>query len=216
MSQSKIFGIGLSKTGTTSLCEALRILGYSTIDFPVGLIGVEEHDAATDAPIADNFELLDRRYHGSKFIYTVRQRDDWLRSCRTYWARRIDRDRETRQEVVELYERIYQSVDFDENLFRHAYDKHEMRVLSYFANRHHDLLIIDICSGEGDWQPLCSFLGKEIPDRKFPHLNKKKTLIKHYLDTNSLLRQAIHSRILRKGVKKTKKRYKLFSSSAIW
>ena len=212
MSQSKIFGIGLSKTGTTSLCEALRILGYSAIDFPVGLRGVEEHDAATDTPIAENFELLDQRYHGSKFIYTVRQRDDWLRSCRTYWARRIDRGRETRQEVVALYERIYGSVDFDKNLFKHAYDMHEMHVLSYFANRPDDLLILDICSRKGDWQPLCSFLGKERPDRKFPHLNKKKPLIKHYLDSNNLLRQMIRSRTWRKGVRKTKKAIQIISS----
>ncbi len=205
MRQSKIFGIGLSKTGTTSLCEALRILGYSAIDFPVGLRDVEKHDAATDTPVADQFEWLDRRYHGSKFIYTVRQRDDWLRSCRTYWARRIDRGRETRQEVVALYERLYGSVDFDANLFKYAYGRHETRVLSYFANRPDDLLIIDICSGKVDWQPLCAFLGKERPDCEFPHMNKKKTLIKHHLDTNNLLRQMIYSRTWRKGVKKAKK-----------
>ena len=187
MSQSKIFGIGLSKTGTTSLCEALCILGYSAIHFPLGLRGVEEHDAATDTPIADKFELLDRRYHGSKFIYTVRQRDDWIRSCRTHWARFIDRGRETRQEVAELYERLYGSLEFDANLFEYAYERHAMRVLSYFSNRSDDLLIIDICSEKSDWEPLCSFLGKERPNREFPHMNKKKNLVKHYLDTNSLI-----------------------------
>ena len=31
-SVSKIFGIGLSKTGTTSLANALQILGYKTKD----------------------------------------------------------------------------------------------------------------------------------------------------------------------------------------
>jgi len=30
----KIFGIGLSKTGTSSLAHALEILGYKTRDYP--------------------------------------------------------------------------------------------------------------------------------------------------------------------------------------
>ncbi len=30
----KIFGLGLSKTGTSSLCEALRILGYRAVHNP--------------------------------------------------------------------------------------------------------------------------------------------------------------------------------------
>ena len=33
------------------------------------------------------------------------------------------------------------------------------------------LLIYEVADG---WQPLCKFLGKEIPEEPFPHLNKKE------------------------------------------
>ncbi|HEV8715109.1 MAG TPA: sulfotransferase [Candidatus Binatia bacterium] len=36
MRRSKIFGLGLSRTGTTSLTEALEILGFSTIHYCSG------------------------------------------------------------------------------------------------------------------------------------------------------------------------------------
>lgn len=80
----KIFGIGLSKTGTTSLAHALEILGYRTKDYPglsryragdlssVDLAVVDAYDALTDTPIPSFYRELDQRYPGAKFILTVR------------------------------------------------------------------------------------------------------------------------------------------------
>lgn len=42
----------------------------------------------------------------------------------------------------------------------------------YFAGRPEDLLIMDICAGDG-WEKLCPFLGFEIPETPFPHLNTR-------------------------------------------
>jgi hypothetical protein len=180
MSQPKVFGIGLSKTGTTSLTEALRILGYSTIHFPLGLKGVEESDAAIDNPIADKFELLDRKYPGSKFIYTVRQRDEWIRSCRKHFSRPAT-GVDLLEEAVELKKRLYGTAGFDTDMFMKAYERHEERVLTYFAHRPNDILIINVCSNEISWGTLCSFLGKEVPDCAFPHLNKTKSPFEYWL-----------------------------------
>src|SRR5438105_11325665 len=86
---SKIFGIGLSKTGTTSLANALQILGYKTKDnmgvvnyathdlSSVHLEVVEAYDALTDTPIPSFYRELDARYPGSRFILTVRDSDEW-------------------------------------------------------------------------------------------------------------------------------------------
>ena len=52
MTSAKIFGIGLSKTGTSSLSEALEILGYSTVHFPRSLSEIAYYDAATDSTVA--------------------------------------------------------------------------------------------------------------------------------------------------------------------
>ena len=40
----------------------------------------------------------------------------------------------------------------------------------YFNDRSDDLLVLDVCGGEG-WEPLCSFLGLDPPRGPFPHLN---------------------------------------------
>jgi hypothetical protein len=169
------------------------------------VITAYQNRCAEDVPIADSFELLDRKYPGSIFIYTVRERDDWIKSCKKYWARFIGSGRETRPEAIELLKRIYKTVDFDSNLFRKAYDRHEKRVLSYFLHRPQDLLIIDISSGESGWKPLCSFLEKDVPDAPFPHVNKTKNLFEHHLQRSGILTKITTNRPLKKLVRKAKK-----------
>jgi Sulfotransferase domain len=154
-------------------------------------------------PIADQFEFLDRKYPSSKFIYTVRHHDEWLRSCKRHWSKWHDNGRDMRPEVIELLRRLYGTVDFDADLFAEAYDRHEAKVLSYFRDRPDDLLTIDICSkGEG-WEPLCSFLGQTVPDGAFPHENKRKSPFERYLESSQTIKQ-MH-RAWRKTTKKTRK-----------
>ncbi|WP_295888478.1 sulfotransferase, partial [uncultured Thiohalocapsa sp.] len=89
----KIFCIGLSKTGTTSLTEALKILGYDAVHWYAtkhafrytddGGIDIdwdffERHDAFADTPIARIYPQLDERYPDAKFILTLRDEDAWL------------------------------------------------------------------------------------------------------------------------------------------
>jgi hypothetical protein len=171
--RSKVFAIGLSRTGTTSLNEAVEILGFSAIHYPPSLQEIELYDAATDLPVADAFERLDARFPGSKFIYTVRERAGWLESCRRHWLRRQEKTDELNRE---LRRRLYGTTDFDPDQFTQAYDRHEKRVLSYFAQRPHDLLVLDICAGHADWETLCSFLGVPVPDVPFPHTNRLDSL----------------------------------------
>ena len=163
--RGKIFGIGLSKTGTTSLTEALRILGYTAIHYDVGLRHVAEFDAATDTPVADAFERLDRKYPGSKFILTARERSSWLKSCKRHWSRLPPYQGEKRA----LFERLYGTSEFDEQLFSAAYDRHDARVFAHFAERPSDLLVIDITKDPEPWERLCRFLDRPIPHQDFPH-----------------------------------------------
>ncbi len=100
----KVFGIGLSRTGTTSLTHALTIMDYRTNHFPhddefrrevtdyleqggdrLELSVLNEYDALTDLPICCIYEGLDRAYPGSKFILTVRDKETWLASAQRLW-----------------------------------------------------------------------------------------------------------------------------------
>jgi hypothetical protein len=172
MRRRRVFGIGLSRTGTTSLTDALRLLGFSAVHYPLSLEEIERHDAATDLLVAATFESLDCKFPGSKFIYTVRAREDWLESCRRHWARQANRwaiDWELRRQ-------LYDTTRFDPDLFVRAYERHERRVLRYFAGRPRDLLVVDICGQHASWHKLCAFLGVRAPDAPFPHTNRSDQL----------------------------------------
>lgn len=174
----RVFAIGLSKTGTSSLTIALRQLGYRTKHFPIEMVVLrggelrlrpEEaavHECLTDTPVAYFYRELDRRFPGSKFILTVRDLDGWLKSCRTHfakpsWGRRMDR----------LHTELYGSREFDRAGFSEGYERHVSGVTEYFESRPEDLLVLDIGKGEG-WDELCSFLEVSVPDVPFPWVNR--------------------------------------------
>lgn len=164
---AKIFGIGLGKTGTKSLVEALRLLGYNAAHrLPQEAGIVDEYEALADTPIATQFELLDQLFPHSKFICTIRNIDSWLKSCQQHFSKPHNRA------VDNIYRlKMFGSLVFDEEKFRHAYDLHTTRVASYFEGREADLLYYDIVGGDS-WPKLCKFLGKPVPAFRFPHRNQ--------------------------------------------
>jgi len=168
MKKAKVFGIGLSRTGTNSLNKALEILGYKACHYPESLEEIEEYDAATDIPVARDYKILDKKYPGSKFILTIREMDDWLISMNLFLKKHPPETRS--RETLQMRSDVYGSLVFDERKITQAYERHLQDVKRYFKRRERDLLILNICAGEG-WEKLCPFLGKPIPSRKFPRLN---------------------------------------------
>jgi len=166
----KIFGVGLSKTGTVSLTKALVRLGYRAKHYPpIGTIVSEagRYDALTDSPVLVFLEALDRLYPQAKFILTVREEAAWLESCQRHWA-----GRKPRTADWELVRRaVYGIEGFDEAIFRRVRQEHTERVQRYFEGRPDDLLIFNICGGEG-YETLCPFLGLPILGEPFPHENR--------------------------------------------
>lgn len=179
-SKSKIFGIGLSKTGTTSLANALQILGYKTKDnmgvvkyathdlSSVDLDVVEAFDALTDTPIPSFYRELDAKFPGSRFILTVRDSDEWLKSCKKQFTQRfaeVQTDAHKR-----LFLDLYGTDVFDEQRFASGYERFIAGVGDYFKDRPGDLLTINVAAGEG-WDKLCRFLGRPVPNIPFPKAN---------------------------------------------
>jgi hypothetical protein len=176
----KIFGIGLSKTGTTSLAHALELLGYKTRDYP-GLVHyspgdltsidaglLDTHDALTDTPIPSFYRELDARYPDAKFILTIRDAEGWLKSCKKQFTQKLaDKQNDAHNR---LFMDIYGCTMFDEQKFRAAYDRFINGVRDYFNGRPDKLLIMNVVAGDG-WEMLCPFLNKSIPDIPFPKAN---------------------------------------------
>jgi len=170
----KVFGIGVAKTGTTSLTEALKILGYSAIHSTEIYRLYDEVNAATDTSIAVRYKELDIIFPNSKFILTTRDLNDWLASFEAH-ARKLvidDLDLYRRFEFSWIRAKLFGKVQFDKDLFAQGYKRHYQDVNDYFRNRPQDILILNICDGEG-WPKLCSFLNKPIPSVPFPNLNKR-------------------------------------------
>ncbi len=175
MSRPLVFGIGLNKTGTISLHEALTTLGYRSLhwggprvrllieaardegrplvsDFP-------DHDAFSDIwRLSENFALLDQQYPGSRFVLTTRPIDAWLTSRRLH----VERNRERRAEGTYTGDFL----DIEPERWREEYELHHARVQAHFAGRS-DLLVMDITRGDG-YELLCPFLGEPVLDRPFP------------------------------------------------
>lgn len=174
MSKSKVFGIGLSRTGTNSLTQALQILGLSTAHFPTDYRHIYRYDAATDSPVALAFQVLDIMFPSSKFILTLRSdREQWLLSMRFLFEILPQKwDIQTvhpRMSIPKLHRALYHTyLDWNPLQLSQAYDDHIERVRSYFRQRPDDLLEIDIPSGQG-WDILCPFLHKLAPDQPFPN-----------------------------------------------
>ena len=184
----KIFGIGLSRTGTKSLSAALNLLGFNVGHYDAGMaaIGWEGQtlvldtnaiarlDGLTDIPAAAFYMELDTAFAGAKFILTVRDKADWTRSISRHLESNTQRYRSDRQ-ILEstaygLRSKMYGAIHFEPDVHSAAFDRHHRDVAAYFVDRPDDLLTLDICGGDG-WRRLCGFLGVDIPDAPFPMKN---------------------------------------------
>lgn len=181
----KVFGIGMQRTGTTSLVKALKMLGIKACHFPGELLYDLDHPIITkfqgfaDNPMPLLYRQLDSRHPNSKFILTVRDEREWLKSVR--WLFTEGREvfcwdsAKVRGLIRDIHTGLYGTTAFDETVFLERYRAHHQEVLAYFADRPGDLLTLDLTKGNA-FEKLCPFLDKPIPRRPFPRQNPGKGL----------------------------------------
>jgi hypothetical protein len=181
--ERRVFGIGWQKTGTVSLALALRSLGYLTCHFAPWIIGhhhhsdpavarvdldrIEPYDAVLDIPAAALYRELDRRFPNSLFILTTRETEAWLDSAEIH----MTRTKRGLGKLASVDRWAYGCDDWDPELFRSRYERHNRDVLAYFSGRP-GFFCLDVTIAH-PWQPLCNLLGVPIPSRPFPHLNRR-------------------------------------------
>ena len=182
--RTRVFCIGWSKTGTTSLTEALRILGlfswhwapwvigYKHIrsqisEFRIDFSGVADYTALADLPICALYRELDQAFPGSLFILATRPLETWIASATADVENCIKCI--GHMDAVERW--AYGTDVIDKELFQKRYLQHQQQVLEYFAGRS-DFLTMDISEGN-PWPQLCEFLKLPVPNRAFPHLNRR-------------------------------------------
>jgi len=181
MQKTKVFGVGLQKTGTSTLGKVLTIMGYKVeeetdYDLVDSLMAGDkekikeravDYDGFEDNPWPLLYKDLDEWYPGSKFILTVRAESNWINSITKHFGSNKSAFREWYYgEGAPLG---------SEGLYIKKYLSHNNEVQEYFKNRPNDFLIVDFEKGDG-WKKICNFLGEPVPNIDFPHLNKNKTL----------------------------------------
>lgn len=182
---TRIFGIGLQRTATTSLHEASKILGLDSFHWDTGdkardiwdemnTFGkswtLERYYALSDNPIPLLYKQLDAAYPGSKFILTVRDEDVWLKSIEQLWDYGQNPHRwewDVWPISNRLHHALYGRTDFDRETMLARYRRHNAEVMSYFRDRPDDLLVMDMTAGAG-WPELCRFLGEPVPAMAYP------------------------------------------------
>ena len=176
----KVFGIGLNKTGTTTLGQCGKLLGYKTIscqrklledivlskDFSNLIKVVQRNNFFEDWPWPLIYKELDELFPRSKFILTVRKDPStWLNSLKKHSMTTHPNFH------CRLLAYGYNYPQYFEREHLTFYENHRKSVNEYFANRKNDF--IELCWEKGDgWKELCSFLDCEIPPHNFPHVNK--------------------------------------------
>jgi hypothetical protein len=206
MKPVKVFGIGFHKTGTSSLEEALKILGY-TVCGPIGiddpqiaehavelaLTTAERFDAVQDNPWPIVYRELDARFPGSRFILTHRPAASWLKSAVTHFG---TTDTHMRTWIYGVGHPVGH-----EQVYLDRYNRHNDEVRAYFKDRPGDLLDIDVTK-DGAWDGLCTFLGAPVPKVPFPHANSAAARIAYEARKNApprTLLQRVADRIKNAG-----------------
>lgn len=181
---SKVVGIGLPKTGTTSLGYCLRRFGYKHRTFDMNLAvkvktnrvnevmkEAENHESFEDWPWFMLYREFDRKFPHSKFILTVRKdTETYVNSLKGHHEREGIRSKDFVKpswwDVVHEVE----PAEWDYEKSARRYEQHYRDVLEYFGERiNRDLLVVCWENGDG-WSKLSHFLDKPIPDEPFPHL----------------------------------------------
>jgi hypothetical protein len=185
----KIFGVGLSRTGTTSLAAALTSIGFHTLHWfnplTCELIS-DDHlylfDAFTDTPVCVNFQKYYDIFPHSKFIYTTRPLDDWKRSVIGHFKRLTGSSgfQELKAAISgperlpygAAFRNIHQSLYFDHADYESAYRAYDRQVRCFFQDKPKErFLEFDLGAGHG-WPELCAFIGRPPPSAAFPRENR--------------------------------------------
>jgi len=180
----KIFIIGLSKTGTTSIGDALALLGYKRLGWKdirsrhlvhtwahgdhAALVDQTRYfDAFEDLPWPMMYASMAERYPDAKFVLSLRRDEQtWLRSMRRHVGRGAW--------LPYAYFYGTNQVEGHEDVVLHAYRNHTDNVRAYFRDQPHRYAELNIDDGDANWEVLCQIAqcpAGQVPSTPFPRSN---------------------------------------------
>lgn len=170
---TKIFIIGLPRTGTTSVCHAFLQLGFSCAHTAYTQKTFVNAQVLADTPIFNDYQQLDKLYPNAKFIYLERASDKWLPSIRQLLQRmqvNLTRaDGGFNPHIKRCYLNTFGDFSSDDDLLR-CYEAHKNTAQHYFIARPNDFLSIDIAN-PNSFASLCAFLQIQTTLTQFEKMN---------------------------------------------
>jgi len=167
----KILGVGLSRTGTTTLAKTLQRSGLNIVHNPKTeseLLKLKNKDGACDIPVVAYYKKLDKLFPGSKFVYTFREEESWKDAIERFAKDKPIKAQWQRQ----LREMVYGSNMFDESWFD-AHKRHHDDLMEYFKDRPNDIITLNIVGGDTP-EKLYQFLGIKNVPKSFKVYNEGK------------------------------------------
>lgn len=179
----KVFGIGLNKTGTTSLRQALTALGYRHHPYrpilvralakgrmdPI-LAAAEAYESFEDWPWPLVWRQLDAHFGDTaRFVLTRRTNADvWLQSLKAHSERTAGAGYARRLAYGHAYPHGQEAAHLG------VYEAHLAALRVHFAAPDRKHRFVELCWEEGHgWRELCTFLGEPTPSMPFPHANAR-------------------------------------------
>ncbi|MEZ5025162.1 MAG: sulfotransferase [Chitinophagales bacterium] len=203
----QVIGTGMGRTGTMSLKNALEILGFNKchhmievmqnkgqveqwttlenggkVDFDALLNG---YASIVDFPGSLYYKQLMQKYPDAKFIHTVRNPEDWYKSCRNTIYNLPRGFKRKAMKTIGIFKpdvahvaKVFDYVDLSiwDGLFKGNFEDKEssIRIFNEWTEEvkrtipEEKLLIFQAKEG---WEPLCNFLDKPIPEVPYPNVN---------------------------------------------
>ncbi len=187
----KVFGVGFGRTGTESMKKALEtIYGgpcYHMFEVLPHQDRVEEwvrltqgktpdwdamfegYHASVDWPGAFFWREIAAHFEDAKLILTIRDAESWYRSMSSTILPLVRQSAATPNSLAtEMF--IKRTFDGDiesEDHVKNVYNRHNAAVQAAFGPDR--LLVYQLGSG---WEPLCEFLGVNVPNVPYPHGNR--------------------------------------------
>ena len=193
----QVIGAGVGRTGTHSLKLALERLGLGPAhhmeevikDGPRQVPGWHQaalgepdwdmlydgYNSAVDWPTASFWRELAEEYPDAKFVLSNRASESWYESFSETINKLMqgaDQAPPHMQPFMAMAEAVLGKAGFTGRATREelldAYNAHVDAVKAELPPGR--LLVFDVRDG---WEPLCAFLGREVPDEPFPRTNNR-------------------------------------------
>jgi hypothetical protein len=204
----KLINAGLGRTGTTSLKVALDRLGFGPCYHMFDIVTSEErleqwekivcdgqrpgweavfggYTSAVDGPSAIYYEQLMKAFPEAKIVLTIRDAERWYQSTYDTLYQFAVKYRENPTENGSRQSRVYHVMNTMvwNGLFGGRFSDKEYAIEVY--RNHNDEVIRSVDPGnllvyevKQGWEPLCAFLGADVPPEDFPHVNDNESMRK--------------------------------------